>query len=299
MGKGGNKRATHKEGRCNLFQKFFTKTEEKKDVLQVVIADTHSGSNYALFLNREWHGIKTSHIPRAKQLQIRKQFEEYAEEVRHARIGKQVKLVMNGDAIDGDHHRSGDVCTLNEKEQADIHIELMIEFQRRIDWQAGDELYYTKGTQTHVHEQEYYIGRELNAIPDGDFYAWNILKLESNSVVSWFVHHGPSRGKGWNEGNAMRNWLKTIYVEAIKDGTSIPDIVYTGHVHDPTFAAYEWRNKMVFKMMYGVILPSWQTKTDYGYQVAAVEKNKIGGVYHEIKADGTICIPKFSVMETQ
>lgn len=263
------------------------------------MADLHSGSNYALFLNREWHGIKTSHIPRAKQLQIRQQFENYAAEVKTARIGKQVKLVINGDAIDGDHHRSGDVCTLNEKEQADIHIELMIEFQRLIDWQAGDEIYYTKGTQTHVHEQEYYIGKEMNAVPDGDFYAWNILKLNSNGVVSWFVHHGPTRGKGYNEGNSMRNWLKNIQAEATKDGTGIPDIVYTGHVHDPGYSSYIYRNKMEFKTIHGIILPSWQMKTDYGYQVAAVEKNKIGGVYHEIKADGTICIPKFSVLETQ
>ncbi len=273
--------------------------KQTKDILQVVIADTHSGSNYALFLNREWHGIKTSHIPRAKQLQIRQQFETYAAEVKQARIGKQVKLVINGDAIDGDHHRSGDVCSLIEKEQADIHIELMTEFQSLIDWQAGDEIYYTKGTQTHVHEQEYYIGKEMNAIPDGDFYAWNILKLNSNGVVSWFVHHGPTRGKGSNEGNSMRNWLKDIYNEAVKDGTPIPDIVYTGHVHDPTYSSYIHRNKMEFRTIHGIILPSWQMKTDYGYQVAAVSKNKIGGVYHEIKADGTICIPKFSVMETQ
>jgi hypothetical protein len=88
-------------------------------------------------------------------------------------------------------------------------------------------------------------------------------------------------------------------MEAVKDGTDIPDIVYSGHVHDPTFAAYEYRNKMEFKMIYGIILPCWQLKTAYGYQVAAVAKNKIGGVYHEIKADGVICIPKFSVMETQ
>jgi hypothetical protein len=270
-----------------------------KDILQVVIADTHSGSNYALFLNREWHGIKTSHIARAKQVQIRKQFEIYAAEVNQARKDKRVKLVVNGDAIDGDHHRSGDVCTLNEKEQADIHIELMIEFQKRIAWQAGDELYYTKGTQTHVHEQEYYIGRELNAIPDGDFYAWNILKLESNGVKSWFVHHGPTRGKGVNEGNPARNWLKNIQSDAIKDGTDIPDIVYTGHVHDPTYSSYIYRNKMQFKTMHGIILPCWQMKTDFAYQVAAVQKNKLGGVYHEIKADGTICVPKFSVMDSQ
>jgi len=277
----------------------FQETPKQKDVLQVVVSDMHSGSNYALFLNREWQGRKNSHVPKAKQIQIRRQFEQFTDEVREARQGKNVVLVHNGDGIDGDHHNSGDVCTLNELEQADIHVELMNELQKRIDWQAGDELYYTKGTQTHVHEYENYIGRELNAVPDGDFYSWDILKITRNGVLSWFVHHGPRRGEGANEGNSMRNWLKNIYFEALKDGTDIPDIVYTGHVHDPTFSTYEYRNKMTFKMIWGTILPSWQMKTDFGYQIASVSKNKIGGVYQEIKSDGTICIPKFSVMESQ
>lgn len=274
-------------------------TNPNKDVLQVVIADTHSGSNYALFLDRTWHGKNMSHTPRAKQVQIRRQFETFTAAVKQARKGLRVKLIVNGDAIDGDHHHSGDVCTLNEMEQADIHIELMNELQKRIGWQAGDELYYTKGTQTHVHEYENYIGRELNAVPDGDYFVWDILKLNTNGVVSWFVHHGVARGGGANEGNPLRNWLKAIYMEAVKDGTEIPDIVYTGHVHDPTFATYDWREKMAFKVMHGIILPSWQMKTSHGYKVAAVSKNKIGGVYQVIKADGTICVPKFSVMESQ
>lgn len=271
---------------------------EPKDTLQVIVSDWHSGSNQALFLPREWHGQKTSHIPRSGQIKIRKHFEIYAEEVRNARRGKKVKLVHNGDAIDGDHHHSGDVCTLNPLEQADIHVELMQEFQKRIDWQAGDELYYTRGTQTHVNEMENYIGRELNAVPDGEFFVWDLLEMETNGVLSWFVHHGPRRGEGANEGNTVRSWLRNIYFEALKDHRRVPDIVYTGHVHDPTYSNYVYRDRMEFRVMHGVILPSWQLKTTYAWMKAPVSKNKIGGVYHEIKTDGTITVPHFSVMMT-
>lgn len=281
-----------------LREMFGTAEEPKKDILQVVISDMHSGSNYALFVNREWHGLKNaSHTPRSGQIKIREQFEIYAEEVRQARQGKKVRLIHNGDAIDGDHHHSGDVCSLNPKEHADIHVELMNELQKRIDWQAGDELYYTKGTQSHVNEYEHEIGKELNAVPDGDLYAWEFLPLESNGVLSWFVHHGPTRGEGANEGNTMRNWLKNIYFEAVKDKKRIPDIVYTGHVHYPTYSSYVYREKMNFKTMHGIILPSWQLKTVYGYMASPVQTNKIGGIWQEIKADGTICIPVFSVMD--
>ncbi len=239
----------------------------------------HSGSNFALFLNRAWQGRKTAVVSaRSIQVKIREQFELFADEVRQARKGKTLEVIHNGDAIDGDHHASGDVCTQNELEQADIHIELMSELQKRIGWKAGDALYYTKGTPTHVKGYEEYIAKEMNAVPDGDFYAHNLLALETNGVLSWFVHHGKKKGEGANEGNGVRNWLKGIYFEALKDGRRAPDIVYTGHVHDPTYSSYVYREKMNFKVMHGIILPSWQAKTEYAHMVASVARNKIGGV---------------------
>lgn len=271
----------------------------RRDVMRVVVSDMHSGSNYALFLPREWHGKNTSHIPRSKQTEIRKHFEKFCDEIASRRGDKKIELVHNGDATDGDHHHSGDVCTLNPLEQADIHIELMIELQRRIGWRRGDELYYTRGTQVHVNEFENYIGKELNAVPDGDFFVWDLLELQTNGTLSWFVHHGPGRGKGANEGNPLKAWLKNIYYDALNDRRRAPDIVYTGHVHDPTYNTHIYRQGMNFNTMHGVILPSWQMKTTYAHMVTPVSKNKIGGVYHDIKADGTISIPQFCVMDTE
>lgn len=273
-----------------------TSKSPQKDVLQVVLSDMHSGSNYALFVGRNWSGSKgNNHFPSSRQIKIRKRFESFADEVRQLRQGKMLRVVHNGDAIDGDHHHSGDVCTTETRAQAEIHIELMHEFKKRIGWQRGDELYYTRGTQTHVNEEENYIGEKTDAMPCGDFYVWDLLKLETNGVMSWFVHHGPPRGEGAGEGNPMRNWLKNIYSEAVKDHERIPDIIYTGHVHNPTYSSYIYRDEMNFKAMHGIILPSWQCKTIYAHRVAPVQRNKIGGVSHEIKADGTIAIPVFHV----
>lgn len=268
------------------------------DVLRVVVSDFHSGSNYALFPNRQWQGKHTTHIPRSIQIAIRGEFERFADKVLAEREGKSIELIHDGDAIDGDHHHSGDVCTLDPVEQADLHIELMVEFQKRIDWRKGDKLYYTRGTQVHVNEFESYIGREMNAVPDGDFFCWDFLELKTNGVTSWFVHHGPGRGNGANEGNPVKSWLKNIYFDSVNDKSAAPDIVYTGHVHNPTYNVHVYREKMDFRMMHGIILPSWQAKTTYTWMKAPVSKNKIGGVRHEIKADGSITLPRFSVLET-
>ena len=268
----------------------------KRDVLLVSVSDFHSGSNFSLFLPRPWYGRRNmTHIATSGQLQIRRQFETFAAEVKAARKNKRVILVHNGDAIDGDHHHSGDVCTTNELEQADIHIELMGELQKRIGWQRGDLLYYTRGTETHVHEKENYIGEQMNAVMCGDWWVYDALELEVNGVLVNWVHHGPRKGEGANEGNAVRNWLRNIYYDANKDGYKSPQIVYTGHVHDPTYSTYVYRNRMVFETMHGIVLPSWQGKTAYAWKAAPMSRNKVGGVYQEIKADGTVCIPRFSV----
>ena len=269
-----------------------------RDTLQVTMSDLHSGSNYALFLPNLWRGKSNnnSHTAGGPQIEIRKHFEKYAGEVLVARKNKRVRLVINGDCIDGDHHHSGDVCTLDEREQADIHIDLVNEFQKRINWQRGDEIYYTKGTQTHVHNMESYIGEKMNAVMDGDFYVHNLLKLDTNGAISWYVHHGSGAGSGANEGNTLRNWLKRIVEDELKDGQCPPDVIYTGHVHSPTYNSCVYRQKMKFKMIHGVILPSWQAKTTYSHMKAPIQRNKIGGVYQTIYANGTIGIPQFSVM---
>ena len=272
-----------------------------KDILQVTVSDFHTGSNYALFVDRFWQGRKgNNHSPTSKQLRIREQFNIFLDDVKQARKGKAVKLVHNGDAIDGDHHNSADICSRNELEQAELHVELMNELQKRIGWRAGDELYYTRGTQTHVHDYENYISEQMNAVYNGDSPVFDLLKLRVNGRVTWYVHKGPNSGKGANEGNAVRNWLRNIYIDALKNGTEIPDNVYTAHFHSPTWSPFGARLKgFQFKTMNGVILPSWQMKTAYAHEVAPVDPNMIGGVMQEIKADGTITTPKFSVMASE
>ena len=268
------------------------------DTIIVPVGDYHSGSNYALFLNRFWEGGKgVNHRPTSKQEKIRSQFEIACKQIAQARKGKRLILVHNGDAVDGDHHHSGDVCTVNIKEQVDIHTELMIETKKRMNWQRGDKLYYTTGTDVHTGETEEGIAEQMDAEMNGDRHVFDELRLPVNGKQLHFVHHGPGSGNGANEGNPVRNWLKNIYYDSLKENDQPPDIVYSAHTHNPVMSVFEHRNKMLFGLMYGIISPSMQIKTRYAHQRAPVKKNKVGMVYQEIKADGTICIPVFSVTE--
>lgn len=273
----------------------------EKDTILVVLSDLHTGSNKALFPNRFWKGKNgNNHTPTSQQVSLFEKFQEISLKVRQARKGKRVVLVHDGDAIEGVHHNNIDVCTRDVTEQAAVHVELISHFQNKIDWQRGDKLYYVTGTETHTADKEDDMARELNAEQgDDDLYMHNHLELVVNGRPIWFVHHGPPAGKGANEGNAVRNWLRDIYWDAKKDNNQPPAMVFTGHVHTPTYSAYIANDKGVYFLMHGIICPSFQAKTRYAHMAAPVARNKIGAVWCELKADGEIKTPIFSLMETK
>ena len=271
------------------------------DTLIVPLSDFQTGSNYALFPNRHWSGkAGTTHFPNHRQNIIYSQFIKFTDAVRAERENKRLVVVVNGDSIEGVHHNNVDVCTRDLNDQADLHIELINKFAELVEWQAGDLLYYVIGTETHTDNLEYDIAEEAGAqqLADGS-YAADHLCLNVNGRELWFVHQGKGAGAGANEGNAMRNWLRDIYFDALKAETRPPDVIYSAHFHQPTYQTYVANSNMTFKLVHGIVSPSWQLKTRFAYKVAAVARNRIGGVTQLITADGNIHTPTFTVCETE
>lgn len=273
-----------------------------QDTLLTILSDMHSGSSTALFLNREWQDEHQNHRPNERQKQIYKVFERCTDYTKEKRKGKRLIAVHNGDAVEGIHHNSLQICVLNKNSQAEIHTELMDTFLRKskFDRKQGDKLFYVRGTETHVEDIETEIAKDLSAekTPDGN-YVFDHLELEVNGRLIWFIHHGKKRGAGANEGNALRNWLRDIYWDCKKSGARPPDMVVSGHTHTPTYTNYVIRDGVGFHVIHGVVCPSWQAKTRFGYKVAPVDVNEIGAVFVEITASGDIRMPKFILQESK
>jgi predicted phosphodiesterase len=273
-----------------------------KDTLVTVLSDMHSGGSTALFPNRFWQSTTTehNHTPTHKQASMYRHFENCMEYAAQNRKGKRLIVVHDGDAIEGVHHNSIQVITQNKSEQAGLHIDLMDTFLQRARFSKknGDLLYYVSGTETHTGDVEQSIAKDLSAEknPEGGR-IFDHLELNINGRILWFVHHGKGRGKGANEGNELRNWLRDVFWDCMKVKKQPPDVVVTGHTHTPTWNTYVARNVNDFHMIHGVICPSWQMKTRYGYKVAPVERNEIGAAFVEIKADGEIRTPSILMME--
>jgi predicted phosphodiesterase len=262
----------------------------------------HSGSSTALFLNRFWQNEHQNHTPNDRQKSIYSVWEKVSEYAKQTRKGKRLIVVHNGDAIEGLHHNSPQICVGSKDSQAEIHTELMDGFLRatKFEHKRGDRLFYVRGTETHVEDKENEIAADLSAekTPDG-LHVFDHLEIEINGRLIWAVHHGKKRGAGANEGNAMRNWMRDIYWDCRKANIRPPDLIVSGHTHTPTYNSYIIREGSLFHITHGVVCPSWQAKTRFAYKVAPVEVNEIGSVFIEITADGDIRPPKFIIQDSR
>lgn len=274
---------------------------QKKDALVAGFFDPHSGSNHALFPNRFWQGKDgRNHSPTGGQERIYQQFVKYGAEIKGRRKGKKLVLVVGGDAIEGYHHEGDDICTRDYNEQAAIHIEVLGDFQKMVNWQAGDLLFYLSGTKTHVADIENEIGQQMNAYQfDTGRYVAEKLELEINGALLWLTHHGVKPGRGGTMGNALRNNLAAIYYDCLRDGKRLPDFVGNGHNHVKGWGSYTSVENDNCKTMFAMTFPSWQEKNRYAYGVAPYSMNHIGGGSFVVTADGQIVAPQFCTLETQ
>lgn len=275
---------------------------KQTDTFLVVPSDLHSGGTTSLFPhykdlpNGYWQFKHTRYTPSGKQCEMAAHFDHCADVINKQRKGKRLIIVGNGDLIDGKHHQTLQLATHNTDEQNEIHIWLMKRFFKRVgfDKSKGDLYYVVSGTETHTAEKEDYIAEELGAeqSPLGED-LFDFLPLEINGRMFWFLHQGAGPGKGTNMGNALRNWLGHKYWECLEKNWRMPDMVISGHYHVPVYNTFVRNGKTI----HGLICPPFQTRTRFGYKVAAAEKDNIGIATVSIKADGTICMPDFLLMK--
>lgn len=283
-----------------IMQASLDATIANRDTVQAVIADPHIGSNHALFTEGYWEGMnKNNHTATQEQIEIKSHFNKFADEIRHFREGKKLILILAGDLIEGTYHGTNETWTTLQNEMADMAIDLISAFQKRVGWQDGDELYCLRGTYVHSEDFEEWIGKSLGAFQGKDGkYSQDMAVIKTNGVTTWCVHHGPGAGTGANESGPEYNWLKSIHYNCQRDKIIPPDILYSAHVHKPAYSTFSWRSGWkIVKTMHGIISPAWKRKDRFAAKVSKVEFNVIGGFYQLITAGGIIDTPKFCIMD--
>jgi hypothetical protein len=167
--------------------------------------------------------------------------------------------VVNGDLIDGNHHRTREIWSPDESDHAGAAVEVLEDFL-----EDAAEVYLTEGTNVHVNNIEHAIARSLSnkgiavKMPKGK-QAWPELRLEVSGTLCEVDHHMPTTMRSYLEAGPLSITLGDIRNQRARVGAPIPKVIIRSHRH--RFGLYEDGYGMV------VALPAWQGATRFTRRV--------------------------------
>lgn len=192
-----------------------------------------------------------------------------------------VWVVLNGDLVEGLHHRSTQVISAN------------LEVQHRIAMAclaipaalSPDRWFVIRGTEAHVapsaqHEEA--IARELGAVvdPETGRSSWWHWVGEINGTLVDVAHHGNMGRLPWTRGNLVGRTAAELLFEAVRIGHRPPALAVRSHNHrrHDTGAGNAPTRVMA--------LPAWQMSTAFGHRVAPNSLPDIGGAIGVFRGPG-------------
>ena len=189
-------------------------------------------------------------------------------------------LVLNGDLIEGMHHRTTQVVDPDPG----VHVAIAEHAIAPLAERAG-RVWVVRGTEAHVGpSSECGLAVALGAIPDpfSRLPAWDVLNLAYCGVPCMFFHHMPTSVRKWTESTALGTMLAQAQVAAIRARITAPRVVGMAHRH--SYGLYEDGAALAFAT------PSWQLKTRYGQKVAPASECQIGAMVLDWtnRADGEL-----------
>ena len=232
----------------------------------IVISDTHCGCRMGLFPN---HPMMldggTMFGPSRLQQKVWAYWRHFWDEwVPEVTKGGPFILVVNGDAMDGDHHGSKTQVSHNYADQQAIALACL----RPVVGQAA-AYFHLRGTEAHSGpsgEQEELLARALGAIPDaeGNHARWD-LRLDLWGNLCHFCHTVGVTGSAAYKSTAPYKELNEALAESGKSGRPAPRVLVRSHRHGPI----EVREPTASGDYIVAVSAGWQLKTPYVYRLAS------------------------------
>ena len=165
-------------------------------------------------------------------------------------------LVINGDIVEGIHHKSLQVMTPDLGDQIAAVKQVLGVFAEK-----ADKIHLIKGTECHTTTQEIHVGRALNASidPITQQNAWDNLDLQMNGVLYNFAHHISSTARTYLEASAHSIMLGNLTHARARTKRPVPDVMVRAHRH--RHGIWEDGNQI------SAICGAWQGLTRHGHKV--------------------------------
>lgn len=171
--------------------------------------------------------------------------------------------IVNGDALDGDHHNTPQIITRNQNDQLLIAAATLAPM---LD--AVQTWYMIRGTEAHVGHAaafEEMVARDCGAVADSDDHhaRWH-LYLKAGGVTFDIKHHPESgSSRPWTRGNGANRISEIVQQAYLASGDPPPDVAIRSHRH-----GFEDSSRMT-RRVYSVITPAWQLPTAFVYRIGA------------------------------
>lgn len=192
--------------------------------------------------------------------------------------GEPYDLVVNGDVLDGVHHRSTTQISHNLADQERLAVELL-----RPHVAKAARYFHVRGTEAHVGqtaENEERVARELGAIPNDEgqssrFDLWLRMGSRRGPLVH-FLHHVGATGSQAYEATAVHKELTESFIEAGRWGEEPPQAIVRSHRHRAIRISLPVENGEAL----AIVTPAWQLKTPFAWKIpgARLSQPQLGGV---------------------
>ncbi len=259
------------------------------DTLLVSVADTHGGSNVGLMPDGNFQPIDGGTVrPTFTQKILWKQWVECWDNIAILRKRKRLIVVFNGDPTDGVHHDMIQIVSTNPGDHKNIHIDCMDYALRKAKFKSGDLLYYMMGTPAHCGRANWItndVAKDLGAVPVPNvldengkhrrFY-WQHLLLKINKYYFDYAHEGvPAGRRAWTKENSFRAWIKSNMIDNVMkfQGERLPRVYWRAHRHTHVPSSVVQIDNYISE---GVILPSFQAKTQFASKKYSTDISHIG-----------------------
>ena len=259
-----------------------------------VVSDVHAGGTTALCPERIALDDGGEYLASKAQRWLFECWTDYWRQidVKRKTLGAELYVVFNGDAVEGDHHRTTQILSANPNAQAAV-------------WNAAiaiplalkpDRIVVVRGTGAHVGnsasaEERIADGlrrdkRPVVSDPDTGTASWWHWRPELAGVRLDFTHHGKMGRLPRTRGSALVLYAWDIVDEHAQSGHPIPHLAFRAHNHKRGDTGSAAPTRVI-------ATGAWQLGTEYVHKVASDSLADIGGAYVVVQ-DGTYDVQHIS-----
>lgn len=245
----------------------------------IVVSDIHAGCHYGLCPPKSFYPVKLdeggTYLPSPGQKETWRLWRYFWDKwVPMVTKREPYVIVVNGDAIDGMHHRNVTHITANIHTQVELAYQILAP---EVDKSSG--LIYIRGTEVHVGQgaqDEETLAARLGAIQNehGNFSRWLAWVKMGHALIN-ISHHVGTTGTTAYESTAPFKELVEAYNDAGRWHKKPPDVVIRSHRH----RCIEIRIPSAGTYATAATTAGWQLKTPFVYRLPTgrVAEAQIGG----------------------